>query len=102
VGNFGGWAASPLHGDRLNSNETTNTTNQHQVVRVHFQGHATVQLQGSTGKGTNTAESDVDLFVRMDSTLPDLTRSVRYLVALCLLLLQHTHTHTHAHTDCCI
>ncbi|KAG1671144.1 hypothetical protein FOA52_005398 [Chlamydomonas sp. UWO 241] len=60
------------------------------VVQQHFKGRATVQLQG-----TNTAKSDVDLFVRMDPNLPDVTRTERAQIAADIergLLAQGVHT----------
>ncbi|KAG1671146.1 hypothetical protein FOA52_005400 [Chlamydomonas sp. UWO 241] len=54
------------------------------AVQQNFNSHANVQLQGSTGKHTNTAKSDVDLFVRMDPNLPHVARKERAIVAACI------------------
>ena len=47
-----------------------------QAVKNTFQGHATVQLQGSTAKGTAVQDkSDWDFFVRLDATITAVTKN---------------------------
>lgn len=49
-----------------------------QGVSEVFQGHATVQLQGSTAKGTGLQNySDWDFFVRTDGTIAKVTHKQR-------------------------
>ncbi|KAF6265701.1 hypothetical protein COO60DRAFT_1457012 [Scenedesmus sp. NREL 46B-D3] len=49
-----------------------------QVVMQVFQGHATVQLQGSTAKSTSLkGRSDWDFFVRLNDNLPTVTQAQR-------------------------
>jgi hypothetical protein len=46
-----------------------------------FQGHATVQLQGSTAKGTALqGSSDWDFFVRLNPNIPTVTKAQRMAV----------------------
>lgn len=52
-----------------------------QGVSEVFQGHATVQLQGSTAKGTGLeGYSDWDFFVRTDGTIAQVTHMQRMAV----------------------
>jgi hypothetical protein len=49
-----------------------------QAVSVTFGGHAHVQHQGSTRKGTGLiASSDWDFFVQLDDTIPTVTHKQR-------------------------
>jgi hypothetical protein len=49
-----------------------------QVVLQVLQGHATVQLQGSTAKGTSLqGHSDWDFFVRLTDAIPTVTKAQR-------------------------
>lgn len=50
-------------------------------MRDVFQGHATVQHQGSTAKGTGMQDkSDWDFFVQLDSSIPTVTQRQRMTV----------------------
>jgi hypothetical protein len=52
-----------------------------QAVRHTFEGHATVQHQGSTRKGTGlAASSDWDFFVQLDDTIKTVTHRQRLAV----------------------
>ncbi len=49
-----------------------------QAVKGVFQSHASVQLQGSTTKGTALiGKSDWDFFVRLDDTIQTVTQKQR-------------------------
>jgi hypothetical protein len=49
-----------------------------QVVLQVFEGHATVQLQGSTAKGTSLqGRSDWDFFVRLNHNIPTVIKAQR-------------------------
>ncbi|WIA14508.1 hypothetical protein OEZ85_003027 [Tetradesmus obliquus] len=52
-----------------------------EVVQQVFQGHATVQLQGSTAKGTSLLHtSDWDFFVRLNDNITTVTHAQRMAV----------------------
>jgi hypothetical protein len=56
-----------------------------QAVSMTFGGHANVQHQGSTRKGTGiVASSDWDFFVHLDDTIPTVTHKQRMAVVTLL------------------
>jgi len=54
-----------------------------------FSGHANVQTQGSTAKGTSLISSDWDFFIHFDNTLLPATKNQR--LQVCSLLSTYLH-----------
>ncbi|KAG1671147.1 hypothetical protein FOA52_005401 [Chlamydomonas sp. UWO 241] len=76
-------ASSPAMMDPKGAGQAINRV-QMSVVQQHFNGHATVEFQGSGSKGTNTVKSDNDLFGHIDPNLPDVRRKERAQIAAVL------------------